>query len=977
MNKIFKIVFNAARGKMMVVNEATSSVQTGKKAAVTVAVIGALASSGALAATEAFDNGGTEYDNGGYIYVSALESGTIEHDVSTSTLTVSAENGKISSTTTGYVTFSALATDANKNHMGPTVKYVGDENTSVELKTEGSYSMVSRHGAILVGSEDSHLKSVSIESANHLFYVTAKDYNGNQHDLKQKMEIYADTVDLKAGSVDDAAIIGNGGSIKIVADSSLNIVGAISGYNTVYGGVDDMDYDINFSSGAKAVTTIEGEVESSGTSVVKIGLRGDGSSLTGDVLAVGHTDNIKTGGLIELAFGDQGTLNGNVVAKNGGDVIMGFGKESALVGNVAIAVDSSVAVTGDVTIAGRDAANYGGAVYNDGTFNVDGATFEENGVKNDGYAYGGAIYNTASGTVNIEDGSFVANGVESSSKPRGGAIDNAGKVTITNTVFEGNVAKNTTEGSTDAMGGALYNRGSGTYTITDSKFIGNVSSGEGGAISTNGGLVQFKGENEFLNNIAGKNGGAVDVQGGKEVTFEGKNTFVGNQAGANGGAINIFAGGVVTLNGEAIFSENVAAQGNDIFNAGTLVVNGTAQLNSGLVSTGVVQLGEGATLSVGGTTDIATLDGSGATLEVNSASVVIAKNNMTDMTLKASGEVNDAFGGDVEAFAEKIGGQADSVSLAEGAVMGAVTMDAEGNVETQVNTKTEALADKMSLAPHMITRIMMNDVRKRMGDLRAAEGTHGAWARYNGGQMSAQGVDADFHMVQVGIDTVPVTDAPRFGVAFSYAQTEAEDNLGTTDMDSFSLAFYGTKMYDNGMFVDVIGRMATMDSDIVNAGYKGKMDNVALSLSGELGWRFDVTDRFFFEPSVEATYTYTNADKFTMSNGGTYELEATDSLVGRAGFAAGFKCPANKGDVYVRAAVVHEFMGDMTVNSWTANGAAAASLEADGMDTWFEYAIGANFNVNKNTYVYADIERTEGAAMDEDWRANVGVRFAF
>ncbi|MBO7173546.1 MAG: ESPR domain-containing protein, partial [Burkholderiaceae bacterium] len=50
MNKIFKIVFNAARGKMMVVNEATSSVQTGKKAAVTVAVIGALAAGSAMAA---------------------------------------------------------------------------------------------------------------------------------------------------------------------------------------------------------------------------------------------------------------------------------------------------------------------------------------------------------------------------------------------------------------------------------------------------------------------------------------------------------------------------------------------------------------------------------------------------------------------------------------------------------------------------------------------------------------------------------------------------------------------------------------------------------------------------------------------------------------------------------------------------------------------------------------------------------------
>ena len=54
MNKIFKIVFNAARGKMMVVNEATSSVQTGKKAAVTVAVVAALGAGVAQAASYDF-----------------------------------------------------------------------------------------------------------------------------------------------------------------------------------------------------------------------------------------------------------------------------------------------------------------------------------------------------------------------------------------------------------------------------------------------------------------------------------------------------------------------------------------------------------------------------------------------------------------------------------------------------------------------------------------------------------------------------------------------------------------------------------------------------------------------------------------------------------------------------------------------------------------------------------------------------------
>ena len=354
------------------------------------------------------------------------------------------------------------------------------------------------------------------------------------------------------------------------------------------------------------------------------------------------------------------------------------------------------------------------------------------------------------------------------------------------------------------------------------------------------------------------------------------------------------------------------------------------------------------------------------------------------MTLSADGAFNDATGGDVDALAEavQVNGkpfevEGATVKLDEGTVMGAVSVGSDGAVVTQVNKKTEALAEQVTLAPQMIQRIMMNDVRKRMGDLRAAEGTHGVWARYNGGQMAGSGMEADFNMVQVGIDTVPVVDAPRFGVAFSYAQTEADETngLATTDMDAFSLAFYGTKMYDNGMFVDVIGRMATMDTEMTVQGNKAEMDNVALSLSGELGWRFDVTDQFFFEPSVEATYTYTNADTFKMGQG-TYELESVDSLVGRAGFAAGFKCPANKGDVYVRAAVVHEFMGDSTMNS-KINGRSATPVESDGEDTYFEYAVGAQFNVNKNTYVYADVERTEGANVDEDWRANVGVRFAF
>lgn len=367
----------------------------------------------------------------------------------------------------------------------------------------------------------------------------------------------------------------------------------------------------------------------------------------------------------------------------------------------------------------------------------------------------------------------------------------------------------------------------------------------------------------------------------------------------------------------------------------------------------------------------------------------LSRGDAVGLKMTGDGTFNDATGGDIAALSEHITvGEkpADEtvknadLSLDEGAVMGAVTARINENGEivdkkVAVNDKTDSLTNKVVHIPQIINRIMMNDVRKRMGDIRSAEGTHGAWVRYNGGEMSGRGIDNDFNMIQVGFDTMPGADAPRFGVAFSYANSEAEDGYGTADMDAYSLAAYATKFYDNGMFVDVIGRLAKIDTDLDNVGMTGKMDNLAVSLSGEFGWRFDVTKSLYVEPAVEATYTYMDSDEFTLGQG-EYELESTDSFIGRAGIAAGFKCPANKGDVYVRAAVAHEFLGDATMNS-SINGHRAAAVELDGKDTWIEFGLGANFNVNESTYVYADVERTEGAAIDEDWRANVGVRFAF
>ena len=290
---------------------------------------------------------------------------------------------------------------------------------------------------------------------------------------------------------------------------------------------------------------------------------------------------------------------------------------------------------------------------------------------------------------------------------------------------------------------------------------------------------------------------------------------------------------------------------------------------------------------------------------------------------------------------------------------------------------TLQLAQTSSLS---LNRILMNDVRKRMGDLRAAEGKHGAWARYDGGRLSGEGgFENDFHTIQVGVDTMPLDNGVRFGLAGSYTKGDAEYARGDADMDAFGLAAYATWMGDNGMFVDGVARMAKASNDLtVDRDMKGKLDSLAVSLSGEFGWRFPIAANAYVEPQFEATYTYIDGEKMTLSNGkqeANYELGSFDSFLTRAGVLAGYTFPNNKGDVYVRASAVHEFLGDSEISGKT--GKANHMERIDGKDTWIEFGLGGNYSVTPNTYVWADVERTTGASIETDYRATVGVRYAF
>lgn len=414
---------------------------------------------------------------------------------------------------------------------------------------------------------------------------------------------------------------------------------------------------------------------------------------------------------------------------------------------------------------------------------------------------------------------------------------------------------------------------------------------------------------------------------------------------------------------------------------GKLGVNATRATVTGDIKTTNTEFALNGELQFkGNTAEIDNLTGDSATFTLTKADQEVSITNHNEaLTVAATGDLNDEVG--MDAFKNlTVDGDAEGVELVarEGMYTGETTgvLDKDGNIAQTVtagNSIMSNVLDLTSASTLAINRILMNDVRKRMGDLRASEGTHGVWARYDGGKFSgSNSFENDFSTVQIGVDTAPAPDAPRLGVAFSYTTSDSDMQRGDAEMDAYSLAFYGTKFFENGMFVDVIGRLATIDTDVtIDGNKKGNLDNMAVSLSGEFGWRFDVNPSFYVEPQAEVTYTYLDSDKLKLSSGHEYELDSVDSLIGRLGFATGFKCPNNFGDVYLRASAVHEFLGDAAVHGGT------YTLETDGDDTWIEFGVGANFNLNKNLYGWVDLERTEGADLDEDWRANVGVRYSF
>lgn len=136
---------------------------------------------------------------------------------------------------------------------------------------------------------------------------------------------------------------------------------------------------------------------------------------------------------------------------------------------------------------------------------------------------------------------------------------------------------------------------------------------------------------------------------------------------------------------------------------------------------------------------------------------------------------------------------------------------------------------------------------------------------------------------------------------------------------------------------------------------------------------FKPAERLFVEPQAELTRAWVEGDDFRAGRNSTVHQDDYQSLIGRVGVRAGLEFPNEKGIFYVRVSGAWEMMGeDEYLAVADAGRVESICTELDG--DWIEYAVGANFKLAPNAFVWADLEKSVGGDIRENYRYTIGAR---
>ena len=283
--------------------------------------------------------------------------------------------------------------------------------------------------------------------------------------------------------------------------------------------------------------------------------------------------------------------------------------------------------------------------------------------------------------------------------------------------------------------------------------------------------------------------------------------------------------------------------------------------------------------------------------------------------------------------------------------------------------------------------IYMDRLNKRLGEARYInpEEEQGMWVRIRHDRI---GKDDAFRsqntMYEMGYDEKQDCDngERRVGFAVDYMDGKAEYSgiAGDGDVKRYGLWLYDTWLGDKGHYTDYVLKWGHLENDFDiytmtrNEKVSGDYSNNVFSASAEYGKKNDMGSGWYFEPQAQLQFARVTGADYVTSQDTKVSLDGINSLIGRAGFRLGRDLNKNS-TVYIKADLLHEFLGDQDITATDATGTLREEYENEG--TWYDVGFGFATALGNSSYAFMDFEKSFGNDNDETYQINAGVQWTF
>lgn len=281
-----------------------------------------------------------------------------------------------------------------------------------------------------------------------------------------------------------------------------------------------------------------------------------------------------------------------------------------------------------------------------------------------------------------------------------------------------------------------------------------------------------------------------------------------------------------------------------------------------------------------------------------------------------------------------------------------------------------------------ISRLEVDSIHERLGEVRNYDKPHGVWFRTTAGDIKSEDFKNKYNLIQVGYDKQNNVKNGRTFTGFAFNQRKNKLSFDSGDGNSENLGFTVYKSYvaDNGLYVDALAKTTYIDTDYKISNDKETMkadyDTWAETLSLEIGKKYSSKeDNSFIIPHLQLNYSFIKGEDYTTNTDIKVKQNDINSLIGKVGIYAGLDL--EKSTHYIKIARLYEFKGDYGMT--LADKHDSYSEKTSGEESWTEMGIGGTFQVGKigDIHMYYSLDRTFGSRYEKQWEGTVGVRITF